>query len=111
MKIYIDLFFLAVVAVYIVDVSGFTGSWRSAVARALGVKEHSLRPLPPFDCGTCMTWWACVVYSACSGMFSHATVAFSALMACLAPVIAQLLVLVRELLLYLVDIVMKMIER
>lgn len=89
-----ELTLVALIAVYIVDVSGFTESWRSALAGWLGRK--SLRPLKPFDCGTCMAWWSCIIYSLCTGAFSLATVAYSALMALLALPMGQLMTMIRE---------------
>ena len=47
MKTYIDMLMVAVITIYIVDLSGFTHSWRGLLARSLHVKE--LRPLKPFD--------------------------------------------------------------
>lgn len=94
MNIYIDLILVAVVTVYIVDISGFTESWRNALARMLKVK--ALRPLPPFDCGKCATWWSCLIYSICVGEFSLATVAFSAAMSLLSIPIGQFLLFIRE---------------
>ena len=54
MGIYIELLLLAAITTYIVDLSGFTQSWRSALARRLRAKE--LKPMKPLDCGQCMTW-------------------------------------------------------
>ena len=93
-RIFIDLMLVAVVTIYIVDVSGFTESWRSALARMLHVK--ALRPLPPFDCGKCACFWACIIYSACVGEFSLVTIAFSALLSLLSIPIGQILIFVRE---------------
>jgi hypothetical protein len=92
--IYLDLLLVALVTVYIVDISGFTDSWRSLVATKLHISR--LRPLPPFDCGKCATWWSCLIYSICVGEFSLATVAFSAAMSLLSIPIGQLLIFVRE---------------
>lgn len=92
--IYLDLLLVAVVTVYIVDISGFTESWRSLVATKLHISR--LRPLPPFDCGKCATWWSCLIYSICVGEFSLTTVAFSAAMSLLSIPIGQLLIFVRE---------------
>lgn len=94
MAIYIELLMVAAVTIYIVDISGFTQSWRDALARWL--KVTSLRPLKPFDCGTCMTWWVCIIYSACTGHFNLVTIACSALLSHLANPIGALLIFVRE---------------
>lgn len=92
--IYIELLMVALVTIYIVDISGFTDSWRSALARFL--KVNSLKPLPPFDCGKCMTWWACLIYAICTGHISLWTVAFSALLSHLSVQIGQGLIFIRE---------------
>lgn len=94
MKIYIDLLLVALVTIYIVDISGFTESWRAGVARLLHVK--ALRPLPPFDCGTCMTWWACLIYSLCTGQLTLGTIAFAALMSLLSNPLGEAMIFIRE---------------
>lgn len=91
---YIDIILVALVTIYIVDLSGFTESWRSLVARWLKVK--ALKPLPPFDCGQCMTWWVCIAYSLVVGSFSLPMLAFIALLAFLSIPIGQVLIFIRE---------------
>lgn len=93
MTIYAQLPIVAAIVVYIVDVSGFTQSWRDALARKLKVRE--LRPLKPFDCGQCMTWWACLIYSICVD-FSLLAVAESAALSLLSVTIAAALLFIRE---------------
>lgn len=94
MGIYIDLLLVALVTIYIVDISGFTESWRDALARWL--KVANLRPLKPFDCGKCMTWWVCLIYAICVGRISLETVAFSALLSHLSIPIGTGLIFIRE---------------
>lgn len=85
---------VALVTIYIVDISGFTESWRDALARML--KISALRPLKPFDCGKCMTWWVCLIYALCTGHFSLWTIAFSALLSHLSIPIGTFLIFIRE---------------
>ena len=94
MNLYIELTLLALVTVYAVDVSGFTDSWRDALARALHVRQ--LRPLPPFDCGKCATFWACVIWAAVRGRLGIDTVAFAALCSLLSLPAGQLMLFIRE---------------
>lgn len=94
--IYAELATLAAVVTYIVGVSGFTTSWRTALAKALGLKEHQLRPLPPFDCATCMTWWVCLAWAAIRHDLTLWTVAASAALSLLSIPIQDFLLLVRE---------------
>ena len=103
-NIYIDLLLVAMVTIYIVDVSGFTMSWRDAVARWL--KVSSLRPLPPFDCSTCMAWWTCLIYAVCVGQFNVWTVAFSALMSLLSIPFGQAMIFIREALIWIINKIM-----
>lgn len=84
----------ALVAVYIVDVSGFTDSWRNGLARLLHVQR--LRPLPPFDCGTCMAFWTALVWSIVCGEFDLLHVAVAAACSLLAYPAGQFMMLIRE---------------
>lgn len=61
MKLIIEFFLIAVIAVIIIDMSGIVPSIKGAVARIL--TKHG-RPtvadnvrLKPFDCSLCMTFW------------------------------------------------------
>lgn len=101
MNIYAELALVAVVVVFIVDLSGFTGSWRGFLARVLGVRE--LRPLRPFDCSLCMTWWCCLGWAALRGSLSLPTVAASALLAFLSGPLGQIMVLINEWLTHLIE--------
>lgn len=92
--IYLDMTLVALVTIYIVDISGFTDSWRSALARMLRIS--SMRPLPPFDCGKCMTWWVCLIYALCVGQFSLWTIAFAALLSHLSIPIGSIMIFIRE---------------
>lgn len=81
MSIYIQQLILAVVVVYVVDISGFTDSWRGALQRLLKVRE--LRPLKPFDCSLCMTWWVCLLYPIFAGRFDFVTLLLAAVLSLL----------------------------
>lgn len=104
MKTIIDLILVALVTIYIVDLSGFTDSWRAGLAKALHVKE--LKPLPPLDCSLCMVWWVCLIYSLIVGTFSIPVVAFIALLSFLSVPLGQLLQLVREAFLKVINLMM-----
>lgn len=103
MKIYIDLLLLALITIYIVDISGFTESWRTALARSLKISESAMRPLKPFDCGKCMTWWVCLIYPICTGDISLGTIAFAALLSHLSNPIGELMIFIREWMIHIID--------
>lgn len=100
MSIFLQLPILAAIVCYIVDVSGFTQSWRDALARKL--KVQNLRPLPPFDCGKCMTFWTCLIYALIVDP-SLLAVAEAALLSLLSVTIDALLLFIRESTLWLFD--------
>lgn len=101
MSIFAELPLVAVVVVFIVDLSGFTSSWRTALARFLRVT--SLRPLRPFDCSLCMTWWCCLAWAAIRGGFSLLTVTESALLAFLSVPINSAMIFIHEWLVFLIE--------
>ena len=85
---------VAVITIYIVDLSGFTQSWRGLLARILHIKE--MRSIKPFDCGLCMTWWVCLVYALVIGQLNLYTIAWSALLSFLSIPIGQVLIFIKE---------------
>lgn len=89
-----DEIIVALVAVYIVDVSGFTESWREGLSRLLNVKR--LRPLPPFDCGTCMAFWSPLLWSILAGTFNLQSVAVACGCSLFALPAGQAMTLIRE---------------
>ena len=101
MNIYVQQLILAFVVVYVVDISGFTESWRGALARMLHVRE--LRPLKPFDCSLCMTWWTCLFYPVFVGQFSLLTVLAAAVLSMLSRTIGAACIFITEGLLWLLD--------
>jgi hypothetical protein len=91
---YIELLLVAAIIIYIVDLSGFTQSWRSALTKALKAKD--LKPIKPFDCGQCMTWWTCIIYSLCTDIFSLPILAYIAALSFLSIPLGQILIFIRE---------------
>lgn len=104
MSIYLQQLLLAAVVVYGVDVSGFTQSWRNALARWIGLASgEDLRPLPPFDCGKCATFWACNIFALAVGQFNLATLAFASLLSLLSDIISAAMLFIHESLGWLLD--------
>lgn len=93
MNIYLQYFFIAVVVVYIVDLSGFTQSWRGVLSRLL---KGELRRLKPFDCSLCLTWWVLLILSLVQGEFNAGMLAYIALLSFAADIIGQALRLLKE---------------
>ena len=105
---YIELLFVAAITIYIVDLSGFTESWRSALTRMLKAKD--LKPIRPFDCSLCMTWWVCIIYSICTGSLSLPVLAYIALLSFLSIPLGQLFIFIREGMTFLINKMMMWYE-
>lgn len=108
MTIYIDLVLIAAITIYIVDLSGFTESWRSALTRMLKARE--LKAIKPFDCGQCMTWWVCIIYALCSESFSLPVLAYIAALSFLSIPIGQICIFIREGMTFLLNKMMQWYE-
>jgi hypothetical protein len=94
MNTYLQMTIAALVAVYVVDVSGFTDAWRDGLARLLRVK--TLRPLPPFDCGKCAAFWTAIITAAVLHDFTLTAVAVAALLSLLSLPAGQVMLFIRE---------------
>ena len=103
MSMFVDLLLVAAVTIYIVDLSGFTDSWRSALARMMRIPESTLRQLKPFDCSLCMTWWVCLIYALIEGQLTLPVIAYSALLSFLSVPIGQAMIFIREWASWLID--------
>ena len=93
MKIYIDLLMVALVTIYIVDLSGFTDTWLKVLSHYMGRKIQELKP---FSCSLCMVWWVCLIYAVIVGNLTIPVVALIALLSLLSVPCGQLLILIRE---------------
>ena len=96
MNPYLDILFLTLLMVFIVDLSGFTDSWLSAFSKWLG---HTVKEFKPFTCSLCMSWWAGVVYLIVTGQFSLSLLAYAALLAYLSFPIRDFFIFINDLLL------------
>ena len=93
MKIYIDLLMVAVITIYIVDLSGFTETLLKFIS---AYKGRKITELKPFSCSLCMVWWVCLIYAVIVGNLTIPVVALIALLSLLSVPCGQLLILIRE---------------
>lgn len=100
---YWNLFLLAVIVVFVVDISGIMDTLKGAISRWLHVKVEHLKP---FDCSLCMVWWSGLLYLLITGRLSIASVAYLAIIAACSVQIGAFIQLLRSLLQCLVDAVL-----
>ena len=54
-----EILLIAAIVVFVVDLSGFTESWRRPLSEWLRSKTgYTIKHFPPFDCSLCLTFWA-----------------------------------------------------
>ncbi len=93
MKAIIDLILVALVTIYIVDLSGFTETLLKVIS---AYKGRKITELKPFSCSLCMVWWVCLIYAVIVGNLTIPVVALIALLSLLSVPFGQLLILIRE---------------
>lgn len=104
MSIYLQLIFVTVLIVYIVDLSGFTESWKPyAQALVKRVAGFTPRNVKPFDCSLCLTWWTGLVYIIAAGEFHLATLTAVALLSYSTVIIGQLLMALKGLAIWIIN--------
>lgn len=106
MKTIVDLILLALITIYIIDLSGFTDTWLKALSAYKGRKIGQFKP---FSCSLCMVWWVCLIFLLVSRKCSLPMVAFSALLSMMSVPIGQLLMLIREATLKAINILMELL--
>lgn len=106
MKAIIDLILVALVTIYIVDLSGFTQTWLSFLSHYKGRKITELKP---FSCSLCMVWWVCLIYAAIVGNLTIPVVALIAFLSLLSVPCGQLLMLIREIFLKVINKLMDLL--
>ena len=95
-----DILLIAVIIVCIVDISGFTESWKSGLKRLLtgGRMSDPFYSLKPFDCSTCLIFWTSLLYLVMTQQFTFFMVAYVLLVSVMSVVIKDLIYFIRNLL-------------
>lgn len=83
-----ELILLAVVVVFIVEISGIVDTFKDVLGKMLNI---TIRRLRPFDCSLCMVWWSLLVYALCVCELNIYTLAYIALLSALAMRIADIM--------------------
>ena len=93
MKAIIDIILVALVTIYIVDLSGFTETLLKVIS---AYKGRKITDLKPFSCSLCMVWWVCLIYAVIVGNLTIPVVALIALLSLLSVPFGQVLILIRD---------------
>lgn len=93
--ILLKLIEIAVIVVIIIDISGFIDSIKEFIGKMFNITNVRLKPL---DCSFCMAFWMSMVYLIWVGELGLTTVMVSLLLSVMAPVISDLIYLIRDIL-------------
>ena len=110
MNIYVKILLTAWLVVFVVDLSGFTQTWKATLGRWLHVEPGNLR-CKPFDCSLCMTWWVTLLVVILAGRLSFVTVGFCALCALFSDVLATTTTFVKDAILGALDAFYKLLQK
>lgn len=100
MKAIVELILVALITIYVVDLSGFTDTWLKFLS---AYKGRKITELKPFSCSLCMVWWVCLAYLVTTSQLTLSLVAFTALLSFLSIPMGQILVMLREVMLYIIN--------
>lgn len=92
----IDVLYIAVFWVLVIDISGFIDEVKYRIFKWLNGGQYRDYSLKPFDCSLCMTWWTCFIIILFNWNF-HMLV-YSLMVACFTPVIKDIILMVRDML-------------
>lgn len=100
MKAIVELILVALITIYVVDLSGFTDTWLKFMS---AYKGRKITELKPFSCSLCMVWWVCLAYLVTTSQLTLSLVAFTALLSFLSIPMGQILVMLREVMLHIIN--------
>lgn len=100
MKAIVELILVAMITIYVVDLSGFTDTWLKFLS---AYKGRKITELKPFSCSLCMVWWVCLAYLVITSQLTLSLVAFTALLSFLSIPMGQILVMLREVMLHIIN--------
>ena len=89
----IDLLIITLILVFIIDISGIITEIERMMQKKLQRKVVIRKPL---SCSLCMTWWSGLIYILITG-FSIPMLGYVALLAFLTPIFKDMLLVIREL--------------
>lgn len=111
--ILINLLLIALIVVFIVDISGAIDSLKSGLKWIItkGKMSGCDYRLKPFDCSLCMTFWVCLLYLLIIGELTLPYIAFTSLLAVFSSVLKSAILLLEDILIMLIRLMYKLIDR
>lgn len=94
----IDIIWIAIIWVVILDISGFMDHLKSGLKRLVtrGRMSDPNYSLKPFDCSFCMTFWTGLLYLCMTHTFGLWMMCYLLLICVMTPVMGLVLITVRD---------------
>lgn len=101
----IDLILIQLIIVFIIDLSGAVESFKLFISKILtkGKIQTTNFDLRPFTCSLCSTWWIGLIYLLVCHSFTIPYIALVALLSFLTPLSSSILLLIKDLAIFLVN--------
>ena len=109
----INLFILTCIIVFIIDLSGFVDEMvKRLYYKYIKVGDyHTLIPkLKPLTCSLCLSFWAGIIYLLITSQFTVLMVGYVCLLAFLSPIIGDILIMIKDVLNKIINLIYKLIE-
>ena len=111
LNVIFNLFLIAVICVFIVDISGAIDSLKSAIKWLLtnGKMKNSNYDLKPLSCSLCMTFWCGLIYLLVTSNFTLMYVAIVCLLSAFACLLKSGILLVEDIITKIIQLIYKYI--
>ena len=113
LNVIFNLFLIAVICVFIVDISGVIDSLKSAIKWLLtnGKMKNSNYDLKPLSCSLCMTFWIGLIYLLCTSNFTISYIAFVCLLSASTGLLKDFWFLCEDIIKTIINIFYKVIDK
>ena len=109
----INLFILTCIIVFVIDLSGFVDEMvKRLYNKYIKVGDyHTLIPkLKPLTCSLCLTFWVGLIYLLITSQFTITMIGYVCLLAFLTPIIGDILVMIKDVLNKIINLIYKLID-
>lgn len=111
MELLINILLIAVIAVFIIDLSGAINNLAKPIVRKiLHLAPNADIHLPLIGCSLCVTFWAGLIYLLAVKAFALPGIVIVCIVSFLTPIISDTLILCKDLLTKLIDLIYLMLQ-
>lgn len=111
MEMYLTFLAIAVVEIFIIDVSGAVqGLFHPLVKKILGINKNSNIHIPLIECSLCVVFHTGWIFLLCIGEFNAYNLLFTSMVSFLSKTISGILIWIQEFFIHLLDILYRWIR-